>query len=186
VGRGRRPPAGAQRRHQHLHLRPRRAAHRARRRLRGGGLLPPRPARLHPGADRRHRHRGRHHHVRPLRQAHRLHRLDHHPPRLRRRVHRRRDRLAVPAGPLLRPGHGPVPHPGPHGGVDTIRLRVRGREPAQLGGQRRAISASAEDRALPTKAVPRDTKGVGCRGRRRRSAQRSRRGVPDRSQPRDW
>lgn len=50
---------------------------------------------------------------------------------LRRAVHRRRDRLRLPPGPLLRPGDGTVHFAGPADGADGERVRVRGREPTE-------------------------------------------------------
>ena len=90
----------AQRRPAQLRLRPRRAAGRADRR-RNADLHPPRPARLHAPADRLLGQSHRLLHLRPLRHARIEHRLGDDPARLRRPVHRPRDRPAVPAGALL-------------------------------------------------------------------------------------
>ena len=64
--------------------------------------LPHRPAGQRPPAHQRLRRGGGHGHLRPLRPAHQRHR-QHGPPGLRRRVHRRRDRLLLPPQPPLRP-----------------------------------------------------------------------------------
>ena len=47
------------------------------------------------------------------------------------------DRLPVPAGQVLRPNHGAVPHGGPAGGQHRPSLRLRGRQPGQRHRSRR-------------------------------------------------
>ena len=63
----------------------------------------------------------------------------HHTSAVHRSVHRRRKRLRLPAGALLRPGHGAVPHRRPGRAIHLQPLRVHRWQPAQRHRCERAV-----------------------------------------------